>query len=1090
MININKKDYIDTGIFVQQPHIEYYNLNIYNIDLLEKEAGLLSELAEAYQEESINCEIIIYKETDNEGIQFLKDNLRNFKENGNLIGYIDDKYTGVYELDFKAVLSKENKDLDKLFKKIVIHGFTKVLYVSDLEFFNKYFWYYYKDNLLYYDNLICYTMIIKNGGPLLEQVLTENLSIIDRWCILDTGSTDGSQEIIKRVLKDKKGTLYEEPFVNFKVSRNRCLDLASQTCKFILILDDTYAMRGDLRSFLTEIRGDQFSDSFSLMIQSDDTEYYSNRIIKSNTNLRYIHTIHEVITDKFNKNVTVPPNRAIIFDHRAEYMETRTNDRKQFDLQLLFKEFEDDPNDPRALYYIAQTYGCIGDEVNKAKYFELRINHHIEGYFQEKIDACFELARCYNFKIDCFTKLPLNNNFSEKCWKRCEELYLQAFELDKNRPDSLYFIGIHYYLKHDYNTAYNFFKQAFNVGYPINSQYSLKPTLSFHFLPKFLTECCYLMEDYQTGLESAKLFLTSSKFNKTGCDSWNLMNNWYSIHNQLVKMGPINPTPINQNIFCIVTDGGWSEWTGKDILTKGLGGSETWVIEMATNIKKNTNFNVIVFCNTSVSENFEGVGYNPVKLFPEFIANNTVTYCIISRFAEYVPVALKGHAENVGIIFHDLLSPEIILPKHNKLKWVIGLTEWHEKYIRNIFPNFNISSIHYGIDQIRFKEGIKIKNSFIYSSFPNRGLVILLKMWPRIISKFPDSTLNIYSDIDHKWTNDVAPDEMKEIKSLLRINKKGITVHGWVDKKTLAKAWETAEYWLYPCKFEETFCLTAAEAASSKTFAVSNNLAALSETIGDRGLIVHGDPLKSEWQEQVLSELFLYMSDKKDKLPLIELNYQWAKDHSWKTQAEKLINLIKSDKMLNWTNNVPNGTKEPFENILKSLKPFSKILEVGTYTGTSIIEMLKIVPDSTGTVIDAWESYYEHDNVINNDTIVENISINTENTFNLNIKPFENRIRVLKGKSSNKLITLLMEQILFDFIYIDASHKCLDVFLDATLSWKLLKIGGIMCFDDYFFNKGDVLNSPFEAIEYFKKQNLDNFVTLHVDYRLFLKKIN
>ena len=141
-----------------------------------------------------------------------------------------------------------------------------------------------------------------------------------------------------------------------------------------------------MREFLNEVRGDQFSDTFSLMIQSDDTEYYSNRIVKTGTGLRYIHTIHEVITDKNNINVTVPIDRAFICDHRAQYMEDRTNNRKQFDLELLFKEVEDDPDDPRALYYIAQTYGCMGDEINRAKYFELRIAHPVQGYFQEKID--------------------------------------------------------------------------------------------------------------------------------------------------------------------------------------------------------------------------------------------------------------------------------------------------------------------------------------------------------------------------------------------------------------------------------------------------------------------------------------------------------------------------------------------------------------------------------------------------------------------------------------------------------------------------------------------------------------------------------
>lgn len=38
-----------------------------------------------------------------------------------------------------------------------------------------------------------------------ENMLTKNLNIIDRWTILDTGSTDETLEIINRVLIGKKG---------------------------------------------------------------------------------------------------------------------------------------------------------------------------------------------------------------------------------------------------------------------------------------------------------------------------------------------------------------------------------------------------------------------------------------------------------------------------------------------------------------------------------------------------------------------------------------------------------------------------------------------------------------------------------------------------------------------------------------------------------------------------------------------------------------------------------------------------------------------------------------------------------------------
>jgi len=1145
-------------------------------------------------------------------------------------------------------------------------------------------------------------MIIKNGGILLEKVLTENLPFIDRWCILDTGSTDGTQELIKRILKDKKGKLYEEPFVNFKISRNRCLELAGKTCKFNVMLDDTYALRGDLRDFLSTVRGDQFSDSFSILIQSDDTEYYSNRITKTQKGLRYIHTIHEVISNLDNINVTVPKEKAIIFDHRADYMEKRTNDRKQFDLSLLFKEIEDDPNDPRALYYIAQTYGCIGDDKSKAVYFELRVNHPVEGYVQEKIDACFELARTYHFKVSKTTGEYNDGKFTPEEWEYIEKLYLQAYNLDPTRPDSLYFLGIKYFLEKNYQVAYNYFKKGFEVGYPIYSQYSLKPTLSYHFLPKFLSEVCYYIGDSVTGQSAAEFFL---KNNKQNCDSWNMMINWYDIHNSLNLMGPIAKEPVkNGNIFCIVADGGWNTWTGKDILTKGVGGSETWVIEMARYLS--LNYSVLVFCKCEKSEIFENVGYNPIEMFHSFIANNIVDHCIISRYTKYVPVALNGHAKNVGIIFHDLFSPEMIIPSHPKLKWIFGLTDWHCGIIKKTFPMFEgiTKTLNYGIDQTNFSmETKKIKGSFIYSSFPNRGLVVLLTMWPRILKIIPDATLNIYCDVDQEWVNQVAPDEMRIIKTLLKINKTGVNYHGWVNKQTLSQAWKNAEYWLYPCKFEETFCLTAMEAAISGTFIITNNLAALGETVADRGLIVHGDALTTEWQDTVIDKISKL--DQEFKNNKINDSYKWAKERSWKTQANKLKKIIEpfekhwgknkeindylieqtnglkniidigcgiypfenaditldgyyqathkinietdvlpesnydfvycrhlledltkpqlllseikkkakrgyletpsvyaecckgidfdndSNKigyahhhfilwtenktlfilpkveefmeidqeflrnhlrdpllwnnyyffdsilnysflsysskeeytllldrafemtlintrytsnylikdipknnsnhanMLNWTHDVPGGTRTFFEKTLKNLPKGSNLLEVGTFVGTGLVEMLNIVPESKAYVIDKWENYHEHDNTLGINTQVNKAEM-AESVFYKNTFHLKDRITVMKGNSSDKLLELLMEQISFNFIYIDGSHKCLDVFFDAVIAWKLLKIGGVIAFDDYLFNKNDILNSPHDAINYFMETIKDNYILLESNYRLFLKKIN
>jgi tetratricopeptide (TPR) repeat protein len=750
------------------------------------------------------------------------------------------------------------------------------------------FHYFIQNNLLKYDNLIHLCIMVKNGGAQFEEMLTKNLPIIDCWTILDTGSTDNTFDIIQRVLVGKKkGQLYCEPFVNFRDSRNRCLDLAGNTCKYTLMLDDTYIIEGDLREFLNVVRGDQFADSHSLYIKSSDSEYVSNRIVKTDRNLRYIYKMHEVITNHNNKNVIVPMNKSCILDYRCDYMETRTMHRKQYDIQVLLEELEEDPDDPRHLYYLGQTYNVIGESEKAYEYFIKRLEHPKEGFLQEKIDACFEAARNANFKLN-------------KPWHICESLYLKSYEMDKTRPDSLYFLGIHYNQENNYEKAFFYFKEAFRVGYPAHAQYSLKPTLSFHFLPKFLPLLCYMFEDFSLGLRATTLFL---EHNKPDADQYVVMVSWHKIFENLEKMPPIiikqlPTTSVAKPYLCFVADGGFEPWTGRDILTKGVGGSETYIIEMARHIQKHGAFQVVVFCNCLNTDFFENVAYYKLSEYFSFVRENLVHTCIISRFSEYLPVAFKSRIANVYLVLHDLTPTGCVIPIDPKLKKIFCLTESHVEYMSGQYPQLKhlLTHFYYGIDVEKFggETNEYEPYKFIYSSFPNRGLLQLLKMWRRIYSAEPRASLHIYSDVNGKWVNSVAGEEMAEIRKLLDTygNKMNIYYHGWVSKKELADAWLTSDIWFYPCTFAETFCLTALEAALTKTFAITSNLAALNNTVADRGILISGDARTEEWQNAALTAILSHMTSSfsQKKKDLVEKNYQWAKQMSWKNQALRLLN--------------------------------------------------------------------------------------------------------------------------------------------------------------------------------------------------------
>ena len=76
----------------------------------------------------------------------------------------------------------------------------------------------------------------------------------------------------------------------------------------------------------------------------------------------------------------------------------------------------------------------------------------------------------------------------------------------------------------------------------------------------------------------------------------------------------------------------------------------------------------------------------------------------------------------------------------------------------------------------------------------------------------------------------------------------------------------------------------------------------------------------------------------------------------------------------------------------------------------------------------------------------------------------------------------------FDIIYVDGSHRLLDCYTDLVLSWELLEKNGLMIIDDYLFNKNNILESPFEAVNEFLNKYENKYTLLSKNYRVFLVK--
>ena len=127
-------------------------------------------------------------------------------------------------------------------------------------------------------------------------------------------------------------------------------------------------------------------------------------------------------------------------------------------------------------------------------------------------------------------------------------------------------------------------------------------------------------------------------------------------------------------------------------------------------------------------------------------------------------------------------------------------------------------------------------------------------------------------------------------------------------------------------------------------------------------------------------------------------------------------------------------------------------LEIGTFYGANILSVANsygLHNDSKLYCIDPWEDYDEYSEYKNQQSSIYNSFIN--NVENSGVK---DKIIITRGYSNNEIPKF--QDNFFDIIYIDGNHEPEYVLEDAILSFRKLKINGMMIFDDYGWGGPDL----------------------------------
>ena len=320
---------------------------------------------------------------------------------------------------------------------------------------------------------ICLNMIVKDEAGVIERCLRSVRPYIQAWAIVDTGSSDGTQEVIRSVMGDLPGRLADHPWVDFATNRNQALQLAHGLGAYAMFMDadDTLeiAHPGVFESL--------DADSYAVEIITRGIISFGPFLARLALPWSWTGVLHETLVSSRESIVEarLPGARLLRHDDGAR---SRAGLQAKYarDAELLREALRSDPDNSRYVLYLGHSLrearqwpeaieayqrragmGGWAEEVYIAKLMAATLKQHIADPYPDVVAAYldayhfrpqraeapaqlarylleqgrFDLARDFA-RIACATPLPTDTllvNTNAYGWRPWDDLAVALFEL-------------------------------------------------------------------------------------------------------------------------------------------------------------------------------------------------------------------------------------------------------------------------------------------------------------------------------------------------------------------------------------------------------------------------------------------------------------------------------------------------------------------------------------------------------------------------------------------------------------------------------------------------------------------------------------
>lgn len=761
-------------------------------------------------------------------------------------------------------------------------------------------------------------MICKDGvARELRRCLSSIAPYVDQIVLVDTGpkGTSGSKVAAEFNAEYYHSTAWWD-------KKARCIDdfgaardfaFSFLTTDWLMWIDHDDVLEGGefLREIVDnapeEVGGFWMPYFYAFTEQGECTTLHDReRLLRASIGWQWQNRVHE----------TAVPQSTVHWrqEQRVRYIHHGTGSKSNRNFALLFKMYEENPEDLRTWMYIGNQYFADG-QYQKAGEWYTRFYRDSRGTWLDRWQSMAYAGRAWRevgnviaaaeadtsgIKMvpewaDCWYGMA-ENHIALRQWERAI-LYAEQ-GLRMNAPERIIFINPLDYTIRPYNilnvayAASGMLEEAIKacdmgLQYRPNDEAFMSNRAMYAARQKEMKQ----VESFASFVDGRAIEDVDRLHNMLSGDVRAMRPVRDIYYPAVLSAAPLGSQP-KLHVFCGQT---LDEWTPATPDEKGIGGSETAVVEVMSRIQK-AGWDVTVFNTTGNAEGYyDGVLYtNWDRWRPQMKSDMFVAW----------RTPLLGREQSMSkerwlwlhdLNMHDDFTPEIA----SGFDKVLGVSEFHRDHLKMVYPFIrNVDYVPNGINLERFAKLPERKKRFrcIWASSPDRGLDNLFSMWRVIVGFEPAAELHIF----YGWDNldkmvAMGRVELGDYKrAILKMGKlPGIHWRGKVGQKELAEEMLDADLWLYPTRFIETFAITALEAMAADLKIVTSKAGNIPSLVTeDVGICIPGLASSVIYQDRFIGITMAMMGDLETRAKYAGKGREEVRLWTWENAADRWLKLL------------------------------------------------------------------------------------------------------------------------------------------------------------------------------------------------------